>query len=64
MGKFLIDELAPIMWIFILFFLLAIVFGIIRTGYFFIVAHPCDSYLFLSHIYGPVGDTCVNATVK
>jgi hypothetical protein len=64
MAGFIIDELAPIMWVFILAFLFVLAVGIFRTGYFFIAAHPCESYLFLSHYFGPVGDLCiVNATV-
>ena len=57
--SYAIDELAPVMWIFIIIFILVLVAGILHFGYQWIMMDPCRAYNMASRVFGPVGDHCV-----
>lgn len=57
--SYAIDELAPIMWVFIVIFILVLIAGLLHFAYEWIMADPCRAYALASRIFGKVGDHCV-----
>jgi hypothetical protein len=54
-----IDEMAPIMWVFIIILLIAVVISLIRFVYIWVASDPCAAYDMMAFWWGKVGEHCV-----
>lgn len=57
--SYAIDEMAPIMWVFIIILGLGILIAILHFLYVWVAEDPCRAYDLISTYWGRVGDHCV-----